>query len=636
MAQYALTPSGTTSINPIYDTEGVKLNIDSVKYNNSTNKLDIAYTFSFTVSSSSWYNCAGIQAMINGTEVYNNRAADWSWCYYPTGTGSPSYGNGTVIKSGTISIAASNGTTQSVAIWCKGMWNYGYSAERWNNGTGCVSKSGTFTVAVPGYPYVSDANITSTPSAIGGSAGSIKVSPKTYGAGTNGGSYTYYVTIGGTTGSANSEYTKTGLQNNVSYAISISISNSYGLTASYSNSVTLTPKAPVISSISTAPSRTGCTLTANVTYDNKRKLGSYSVRYGTSTSYGLTSSSLSLSSLSANTTYYYSVTATDANNGGAYSSALTSAAKTGSFKTTGNAPSITGTSATAQRTSATISATVTYDNTSFASVSIRYGTSTSYGSTSSSWSLSSLSSNTTYYYSVTVTDAAGRTSGASTGSFTTTGNAPVINSVSKTPSRTGCTLAPNVTYDNTSNKSYSVRYGLTTSYGSNSSSLSLTGLTPNRTYYFSLTVTDQFNRTATSTGSFTTLGNSPVIDSLSVVPGKFDAEFSPSISYDYTTLGSYMIDYGTSESYGSSSAALVITGLTPETTYYYRFTVTDAAGRSASTTGSFLTLSDQAKCWLGVSGSKKRTKIWIKIDGSWKKVRRAYLKRTTWKRGING
>lgn len=144
-----------------------------------------------------------------------------------------------------------------------------------------------------------------------------------------------------------------------------------------------------------------------------------------------------ISNLTPNTTYYYKVSITD--------NKSRTGTKTGSFKTTGNAPSITAVGKDIYRNSIVMSATVTYDtNASFSSVSIQYGTSSSYGSTSSSYTISNLNPNTTYYYSMTVTDNQTRTSTASTGSFKTTAYLPynlTISASSTTQTGTSLTVS---------------------------------------------------------------------------------------------------------------------------------------------------------------------------------------------------
>ena len=60
---------------------------------------------------------------------------------------------------------------------------------------------------------------------------------------------------------------------------------------------------------------------------------------------------------------------------------------------------------------------------------------------------------------------------------------------------------------------------------------------------------------------------------------------------NYVSSGSTSLVYGTSTNYGNStSSGATITGLKPNTTYYYKFTATNSAGLTSSATGSFTTL----------------------------------------------
>lgn len=206
------------------------------------------------------------------------------------------------------------------------------------------------------------------------------------------------------------------LAHNTSYTFYARAKNSNSAwTTSAGKSATTSGNAPTITAASASPSRTGATFSATVTYDTNASYSSMS--YSTSSG-GTYTSGTSVSGLTPNTSYTYYIKVTD-NKG------KTSAAKSVSFKTTGNAPSISSVSHNIFRNSAELSPSVTYDtNASFSSVSIRYGTSTSYGSTSTSYTLSNLSPNTTYYYSMTVTDNQGRTSSAKTGNFKTTAYLP--------------------------------------------------------------------------------------------------------------------------------------------------------------------------------------------------------------------
>jgi len=305
--------------------------------------------------------------------------------------------------------------------------------------------------------------------------------------------------------------TISGLTPNTNYYASAFAENSAGAGWSDDTSFKTIGNAPSITGVAHTPSRTGCSFAFTVTYETNDSKSSETIQYGTSTSYGSSTTSKSISGLAANTVYYYKITAT--------STQGRSSTYTNSFRTTGNVPTLSGVSATPSRTSATISYNASYDtNASYSSLEVQYGTSTSYGTSIATTSISNLTPNTTYYYRIRVTDNFSRTSSWSTGSFTTTGNIPSISAKTAAPSRTGCSFSITASYDtNASFSSREIQYGTSTSYGSSTTGTSISNLTPNTTYYYRVRVTDNFNRTSNwSTGNFTTTGNAPTISSGSV------------------------------------------------------------------------------------------------------------------------
>ena len=273
---------------------------------------------------------------------------------------------------------------------------------------------------------------------------------------------------------------------------------------------------PVTSGISVSPGTT----TATVTWTTDESSSS-TVSFGTSTSLGNTaagaagtSHSVTLSGLTAGTTYYFRVTSVDSSGNSATSPAATTAPL--SFTTSGTvaapldttAPVISGVSATATGTSATVAWTTNESSTS----SVSYGTTTSLGSTatgssgtSHSVALSGLAPGTTYYYRVSSTDAAGNAAMSPDGSLAPatfqTQAPPVITAVGATGSGTSAT----VTWTTDTTATSTVDYGTTTSLGSTatgaggtSHSVALSGLTPNTRYYYRVTSTNAAGLSATS------------------------------------------------------------------------------------------------------------------------------------------
>lgn len=314
----------------------------------------------------------------------------------------------------------------------------------------------------------------------------------------------------------------TGLSPNTTYTLyvkAIATSATGETTTGYgSTSAKTGGNGPTYTATAGSIARTSFVITpSSISYEQNASFSSFKVEWGTSTAYSTGSNTntssaaaYTITNLAANTLYYWRTTLTD--NQGHYTQ------KTGSITTTGNAPSYTATAGSITRTGFTVTpSSISYDtNASFKSFKVEWGTSTSYGSSNTNttsaaaYSITGLTANTTYYWRTTLTDSKDRYT-QKTGNITTTGNAPSITAVSKDIYRNSCVLSSTVTYDtNASFSSVSIQYGTSTSYGSTSSSYTISNLNPNTTYYYSMTVTDNKNRTSSaSTGSFKTTAYMP-------------------------------------------------------------------------------------------------------------------------------
>ena len=226
-----------------------------------------------------------------------------------------------------------------------------------------------------------------------------------------------------------------------------------------------------------------------------------------------------MTGITPNSNISWSVTAT--------SSGGVTASDSGTLTTKHTAPSLSGgTWTNGTRTSGKYQGTLAYNRsynngTAFSSHTLVYGTSTSYGTTATdpgsgtTWTLSNLNPNTTYYWKVTETDNGLIPASATlTGSFTVTGIAPTISSVSVTPDENSCAFSWTATPDTGATiSSRKIEYGTSTSYGSqitpNSDSGTITSLSGATKYYYRITVTDSKGRSSTSTGNFTTLSYPP-------------------------------------------------------------------------------------------------------------------------------
>ena len=374
------------------------LDITGVSYETTNGRYTISWSLKLGDNGNGRYNFAAAAAWIDGSEVNFTHGTDYStyWFY-------DQWSNGSTVASGTFTT-----TKTSVSLSVKAMFDGGYTSARWNNNQYCVSGNGTLNIVAPtiGSPSVSFSTVSRDRTNI---TASISAS-----AGTNGGNVSVSTTLNNGSAKTGTSPSWSGLTPNTSYTLKATATNSAGLTATASDTVTTTGNAPAISSVAISPSRTTAVLSPNVSYDTNASFSSYSIRYGTSTSYGSTSTSTTISGLTPNTTYYYSMTVTD--NWG-----RTSTAKTGSFKTTGNNPTINSHEVKVYaQTSVEMQYSASYDtNDSLSSYKWEYGTSTSYGSSVTGTNIiNGLNANTTYYYKLTVTSAQGRSSTA-TGSFKT-------------------------------------------------------------------------------------------------------------------------------------------------------------------------------------------------------------------------
>jgi phosphodiesterase/alkaline phosphatase D-like protein len=372
---------------------------------------------------------------------------------------------------------------------------------------------------------------------------------------------------------------------------------------------TLTPDTtpPVITAVVATPAANSATVTWTT---NEAANGQ--VEYGTSSSLGTLSTlvtalttphSITLSGLTANTTYYFRVRSRDAAGNLATST-------TSTFSTDVTPPVITAVVATP----AANSATVTWTTNEAANGQVEYGTSPSFGTLSTlvtalttphSITLSGLAANTTYYFRVRSRDAAGNLATSTSATFRTDNTPPVISAVVATPAVTSAT----VTWTTNEAANGQVEYGTSSSLGTLSTlvtalttphSITLSGLTANRTYYFRVRSRDAAGNLATSsTSTFRTLTPDTTPPTLSNVQPTFIAQTSARVSWTSNELANTQVEYGLSAGSYTSSTTLDSTlstshivqlnGLTANTTYFFRVRSRDAANNLATATGSFRT-----------------------------------------------
>jgi hypothetical protein len=251
---------------------------------------------------------------------------------------------------------------------------------------------------------------------------------------------------------------------------------------------------PVISAVSFS----GITATSATLTWTTDQASSSQVEYGTTASYGslsmlvstpVTSHSVTLTGLTAGTTYNYAVLSAN--------SAGTATSSNFTFSTPVPAPVISAVGASGITTT---SATITWTTDQPSNSQVEYGTTTGYGSlspinfslvTSHSAVLTGLTAGTTYNYAVM----SASTGGPATSANFTISTAPTIPVISAVSSSGVTTTSVTITWTTDQLSSSQVEYGTTTGYGTSSTlnsalvtahSVTLTGLNTGTTYDYAV------------------------------------------------------------------------------------------------------------------------------------------------------
>lgn len=268
------------------------------------------------------------------------------------------------------------------------------------------------------------------------------------------------------------------------------------------------------------------------------------------------------------------------------------------------APTITNVAATGI---ATTSANISWTTDQAASSQVQYGLTASYGSstaldsglvTSHSQALTGLTPGTVYHYRVISANVNGSTT---SGDYTFTTLAPPV--VSNVQAASVTATSATITWTTNQGASTQVHYGPTTSYGLSSTlnpslvtshSVALSGLASGTLYHYRV-VSANANGSTTS-GDFTFTTNGSVV--ISNVQTTNLLATSATITWTTNEAASSQVEYGTTTSYGSSTAldsnavtshSVALSGLTAGTTYHFRVKSTNAGGSSASDDSTFTT-----------------------------------------------
>lgn len=323
---------------------------------------------------------------------------------------------------------------------------------------------------------------------------------------------------------------------------------------------------------------------------------------------------ISLTGLTANTTYYFVVESRDA-------SGVVMDSAQGSFTTSVSgsvnpivssvtASGVSSTTATINfSTNETTTARVFYSTVTPVNVSASASATDSVSATTHSVVLANLSANTTYYFVIQATDASGSVTLSASYSVMTSASGsvnPVISGVA-TGSVTASTATVNwstnvaatgrVFYSTTSPVNTSTSASVSASGSASSQSVTLTGLSANTTYYFVIQATDASGNVATSVNyslMTSVSGTSPVISSVSIVAAANGAV----VTWTTNVAATSRVYYSTTTPVNTASAqftasadmtvshSITLSGLSANALYYLVIQSQDGSG-NVSTSGEF-------------------------------------------------
>jgi phosphodiesterase/alkaline phosphatase D-like protein len=433
-------------------------------------------------------------------------------------------------------------------------------------------------------------------------------------------------------------YAVTGLTNGITYHYRVVAVNAGGTT--YGADMTFTTGATAPTATTNAASGVGSTTaTLNGTVNANGSSTTVTFEYGETTAYGRTANatpytvtgssdtavSAALSALPPGVTHHYRVVAVNAG-GTTYGADMTF--------TTPAAPTVTtGVANPVSTSGATLNGTVNANGVS-TTVTFEYGLTTAYGTTvpadqspvtgstdtAVSAAITGLSSDTTYHYRAVGQNANGTTYGADMTFFTSAAAAPTATTdAASRVMQDGATLNGTVNANNDVT-TVTFEYGLTAAYGSTVTavqspvagtadtavSATITGLTLGNTYHYRVVGTngngttnggDMIFMTTTYPVAITQAATSVGVTS-AVLNGTANANYDASVTvgfqydsvppapfYGFSTAGNPTTISGSSD----YSITGNLTGLTPNTTYYYRINAGNSRFPSENTYGAQMT-----------------------------------------------
>ncbi len=415
-------------------------------------------------------------------------------------------------------------------------------------------------------------------------------------------------------------YTVPNLSNNVTYYFATTAYNTSANESGFSNEVSKT----ITGTSDTSPSLLSNITTSNITSTSATvtwitdELSTSQIEYGTTTSYGssttidntlVTSHSISISGLSSWTTYHFRVKSQDSAGNLVISSDLTFTTLAPP-DTTAPIGTISINSGASYSTSTSVTLTLSCSDAGSGCSQMRLSNNgTAWNAwenyaTSKAWTLASGDGVKTVY--VQYRDADNNTSQNYTDTITLDTTTPVISGIG-TSNLTSSGVTVSWTTGEGANTQ--VDYGTTTSYGSSSAldanivtnhSVTLNSLSSSTLYHYQVKSSDAAGNITTSGDyTFTTAAapdtTAPVISNISASSITSSAA---TVTWTTNEASTTRVEYGISTSYGNFSSldsnlvtshTVTLSGLTPNTIYYFRVLSSDQTGNQATSTGSTFT-----------------------------------------------
>ncbi len=285
------------------------------------------------------------------------------------------------------------------------------------------------------------------------------------------------------------------------------------------------------------------------------------------------------------------------------------------------------------QTSATLNATVNPKDQNVSECQFEYGPTEAYGESVPCSSppgsgeapvmvsapVTGLVANTTYHFRIVATNANG-TSDGSDQMFTTLPNRPAVVTEAAAPvTQTTATLNATVNPEGSNVTNCHFEYGTTPSYGLSMPCSSLPGsgtspvavsasvgsLSASTTYHFRIVATNASGTSKGSDETFTTLPNPPtVVTGAATSVARTAATLNATVNPEGGLVSDCHFEYGTTEASGTSvpcsalpgsgespvAVSASVTGLTTNTSYYFRIVATNPGGTSTGSEQTFMTL----------------------------------------------